>query len=435
MDYLTFIFSHVCGEGRAFVVDGAALPVCERCFGLYAGAALTALWLLASGIARRGLPHTREALAQVGMLLAAMAGGLHWIDAGPTWRLLCGLWTGHVAMVWLVAAAAHMRLRTGWHGHAPLRGHERSAPGGHGHATARDHATRQESKAGASAATEAAWPRRDRLQMLTAGPALAALAFAFTSLGPGGWWLWAALAVLGAASLASALAWAGLAALRWGIVRGVRGTQPSDAVPAAAGEKSTVMGTRDRTKVCLGLALAGLACAAAGCTVPSARPADPVTGIPGFVKVSDELYRSAQPNARGFGEARELGVRTVVSLRTLASDRHRLRGLGMKYVHIACNSVHPEEEDVLAFLKIVTDPENQPVLVHCHRGADRCGMMTAAYRVVVQGWDKRRALEEMHDLGFNDGLAPIERYIERLDPDALRQKLAAVKEPQAKFIP
>jgi protein tyrosine/serine phosphatase len=107
----------------------------------------------------------------------------------------------------------------------------------------------------------------------------------------------------------------------------------------------------------------------------------------------------------------------------------------MKYVHIACNSVHPEEEDVLAFLKIVTDPQNQPVLVHCNRGADRSGMMAAAYRVVVQGWDKRRALDEMHELGFNDDLTPIERYIERLDPDALREKLASVKEPPAKYIP
>ena len=32
---------------------------------------------------------------------------------------------------------------TGWHGHAPLRGHEHSAGGEHGHATARGHATRR----------------------------------------------------------------------------------------------------------------------------------------------------------------------------------------------------------------------------------------------------------------------------------------------------
>jgi hypothetical protein len=50
------IFSFVCGQSRSFIADGAALPVCQRCLGLYLGAALTALWLLGTGIWRRGLP-------------------------------------------------------------------------------------------------------------------------------------------------------------------------------------------------------------------------------------------------------------------------------------------------------------------------------------------------------------------------------------------
>jgi len=212
MDTFTSIFSLVCGQGRAFVVDGAALPVCQRCFGLYAGALVTGLWLLVSGVGRRGLPHTREALAQAAMLLAAMAGGLHWIDAGPTWRLLCGLWTGHVAMVWLVAGAAHLRAVTA----NARQGGRRSVVENSDHS----------------------WPVRDRLQTLAAGPALAILAVAFTHLVTGGWWLWAAVVVLGAASLVLAFAWASLAALRWVIVRGARATHSSNAVPASAGDKS-----------------------------------------------------------------------------------------------------------------------------------------------------------------------------------------------------
>ena len=56
METLTAIFGHLCGQGRPFVIDGAPLPVCQRCLGLYAGAAMTAAWLLASGVWRRGLP-------------------------------------------------------------------------------------------------------------------------------------------------------------------------------------------------------------------------------------------------------------------------------------------------------------------------------------------------------------------------------------------
>ena len=55
MQALTDIFSHFCGQGSCFVVDGAALPVCQRCLGLYVGALLTAVWLAATGIWRRGL--------------------------------------------------------------------------------------------------------------------------------------------------------------------------------------------------------------------------------------------------------------------------------------------------------------------------------------------------------------------------------------------
>ncbi len=55
METLREIFSFICGQGRCFVVDGTALPLCQRCLGLYAGAFLTTIWLVTSGIWRRGL--------------------------------------------------------------------------------------------------------------------------------------------------------------------------------------------------------------------------------------------------------------------------------------------------------------------------------------------------------------------------------------------
>ncbi|MCX5675677.1 MAG: DUF2085 domain-containing protein [Planctomycetota bacterium] len=170
MEALTSIFLHVCGQGRTFVLDGEALPVCQRCLGLYAGAALTGLWILASGLWRRALPERSAAYANIVMLLAAMAGGVHWLDAGPTWRLVCGLWTGHVAMLWLVGGAGHfLRL------------------------------------AGRKPFEDPPWPRGLLIQALAAGPVLAIVAFAFTRLVLTGWLVAAALVVAGAAFLALAL--------------------------------------------------------------------------------------------------------------------------------------------------------------------------------------------------------------------------------------
>ncbi len=109
MDWLTNIFSHLCGQGRCFVSDGASLPLCQRCLGLYLGAGITAVWLATSGLWRRGLPNRGVSVVQVTLILAAMLGGVGLIDPGPTWRAACGLWTGHVAMVWLVGGARHLR--------------------------------------------------------------------------------------------------------------------------------------------------------------------------------------------------------------------------------------------------------------------------------------------------------------------------------------
>jgi len=109
MDAVAAVFAHVCGQTRCFVIDGAPLPVCQRCAGLYVGALATGVWLLLIRAGRRGLPASGVVCAQALALLAALAGGLHVLDFGPTWRLICGLWTGHVALLWLVCGGNQLR--------------------------------------------------------------------------------------------------------------------------------------------------------------------------------------------------------------------------------------------------------------------------------------------------------------------------------------
>ena len=108
MDILAEIFSYFCGQGRCFVIDGSPLPVCQRCFGFYVGGVVTAIWLLLSGIWRRGLPSRGILLVDAVVLLTAILGGLHIIDPGPKWRLTCGLWTGHIFVLWLGTAAGNL---------------------------------------------------------------------------------------------------------------------------------------------------------------------------------------------------------------------------------------------------------------------------------------------------------------------------------------
>lgn len=123
-------------------------------------------------------------------------------------------------------------------------------------------------------------------------------------------------------------------------------------------------------------------------------------GVPNLHKVSDTLYRSAQPVGMGMRELRKMGIKTVVNLRAFHSDRDELEGTDLGYENIDMKTWHPEREDVVRFLRIVTDPARQPVLVHCQHGADRTGTMCAIYRIVVQGWTKEEAVREMREGGY-----------------------------------
>ncbi len=138
---------------------------------------------------------------------------------------------------------------------------------------------------------------------------------------------------------------------------------------------------------------------AAGRAVHWAEPID-LHGVPNLHKVSEHLYRSAQPTAEGMRNLKALGIKTIVNLRSFHSDRDEIGQTGLGYERMYMKAWHPEEEEVVRFLKIVTDPKRTPVLVHCQHGADRTGTMCAVYRLAIQGWTKEEAIKEMTEGGF-----------------------------------
>ena len=149
-----------------------------------------------------------------------------------------------------------------------------------------------------------------------------------------------------------------------------------------------------------------------------------VPGVENFHKVSDKLYRGAQPNREGMKQLKELGVKTIVNLRSFHSDRDEIGDTGLSYEHIYMKTWHAEDEEVERFLKIATDPNRTPAFVHCQRGADRTGTMCAIYRVAVQGWSKNEAIEEMTKggFGFYSGWKNLINYIRELDIEEIKVK-------------
>lgn len=156
-------------------------------------------------------------------------------------------------------------------------------------------------------------------------------------------------------------------------------------------------------------------------------------GLPNLHRVSDNLYRCAQPTAEGLRTAEKLGIKTVLSLRAFHSDNDEIKSTKLRAERIYFNTWHTEEEDVLRFLKIVTDTNAGPVLVHCLHGADRTGTMIATYRMVVQDWKKEDAIKEMTEgsFGYHTVWKNLIRYLDKLDVDALRKR-AGIKSGSAK---
>lgn len=161
-----------------------------------------------------------------------------------------------------------------------------------------------------------------------------------------------------------------------------------------------------------------------------------VTGVTNFHKVSDDLYRGAQPTKEGMEELKKLGIKTIINLRSDHSDEDELKGIDLSYKEIPMTAAKPQVEDMISFLNIVTDSNNTPVFVHCRYGADRTGTICALYRIAVQGWSKDEAIQEMTKggFGFHSIWGNLPDFIRKLDIEEIKQK-ARLTEKTDEYVP
>jgi tyrosine-protein phosphatase SIW14 len=128
--------------------------------------------------------------------------------------------------------------------------------------------------------------------------------------------------------------------------------------------------------------------------------------LPNFHQVNQGLYRGAQPRAEGMRRLAALGVKTVLNLRA-ADERSRAeemeaREVGLRYFNIPMEGLdRPGDEEVARALALINDGANQPVFVHCKRGADRTGTVIAIYRITHDGWTGDAALREAKHYGLS----------------------------------
>jgi tyrosine-protein phosphatase SIW14 len=116
-------------------------------------------------------------------------------------------------------------------------------------------------------------------------------------------------------------------------------------------------------------------------------------------RLDAKLYRSAQPSAKAFKEAKQLGVTDVLNLRANHNDKSEAKGTDLALHRIKSEADELSEQQLLEALQAIQKAKG-PVLVHCWHGSDRTGAVCAMYRIIFNNWSKEDALDEMVNGGF-----------------------------------
>jgi tyrosine-protein phosphatase SIW14 len=155
-----------------------------------------------------------------------------------------------------------------------------------------------------------------------------------------------------------------------------------------------------------------------------------IPGISNAGKVSEALFRGAQPDLSRLDELEKLGITTIVDLRREShhlreQEQLRAESLGMHFLSIPVGGFStPTSAQLAEFFTLLRETPPQKIFVHCEFGEDRTGVFIASYRVAFEQWTPDQAVAEMLRFGFNRRWHPsMATFIQAL-PDRLRSDAA-----------
>ncbi len=162
------------------------------------------------------------------------------------------------------------------------------------------------------------------------------------------------------------------------------------------------------------------------------RPAEwaqPMLGseLENFYRLNDEVYRSQQPDDEEMAELEATGFRAILNLREYHSDEDEASGTQLKLYRVPVNAGDIDDAFVVEALRAIAQAE-KPILIHCWHGSDRTGVVAAMYRMVFEQWPRQAAIDEFINggFGYHASFYPnIERYLESVDIEAIRQQLVS----------
>jgi len=131
-----------------------------------------------------------------------------------------------------------------------------------------------------------------------------------------------------------------------------------------------------------------------------------VEGITNFAQVETTVACAGAVKPGSVAGIKKMGFASIINLR-LASEQGAdieaetaaAKDAGINFVHLPFNGSMPDPAVADRFLKIVTEPGNQPAFIHCASG-NRAAALWLIKRVLIDKWDNDRAIEEATQLGM-----------------------------------
>jgi tyrosine-protein phosphatase SIW14 len=154
--------------------------------------------------------------------------------------------------------------------------------------------------------------------------------------------------------------------------------------------------------------------------------------ITNFGQVDARTYRGAQPTTVQFTELSALGITGVLDLRgdyDRQAEEAACAALDIQHLDIPIGDqdipiigelgvLPPTRDQVKACLAFLQSPGKH--FVHCEHGEDRTGAIIAVYRMVVDSWPNKLALQEAISYHINPMQLAIRDFIAHFNPEDYR---------------
>lgn len=194
-----------------------------------------------------------------------------------------------------------------------------------------------------------------------------------------------------------------------------------------------ILGCIMKVFVAVFVSLALTACATA--PTPTPRPSHWAVAVKpdaNLYQVDKNLYRSEQLNQDDKAKIHELNIKTIINLRYF--DRHDDQDVFADDKITLINApllawkIRPTEIAQVLH-RIETQQQQGSVLVHCHHGADRTGIVIAMYRIIYQGWTVDDAKQEMlqGDYGYHNVWKNLEYLLTDFHVTQVKSELARLR--------